>query len=76
MTGCGGADIMISNQIVEGPRPCTVFDIKTFRNQGAIAFWPTANATLRTVTSQQAAGALPWNGGDVPPPIILKRNQE
>ncbi len=76
MSGCAGADIVVSNQIVDRELPCTVFDLKVFRKHGAIALLTNKAQGLFAASSQQIAGARPWNGGETAPPIILTRNQE
>ena len=60
LIGCGGADILISNQTVQNQRPCRVVDVKSLRRTGALAFDLSADGDLITTTARQVAGQRPW----------------
>jgi competence protein ComEC len=60
LTGCGGADILISNQTVQSKRPCRVIDVISLRKTGALAFDLSADGDLITTTARQVAGQRPW----------------
>ncbi|PUB19292.1 ComEC/Rec2 family competence protein [Yoonia sediminilitoris] len=74
LTGCGGADVLISNQEVPEARPCLVFDIKALRNTGSLALSQDATGQLVVTTAHGVAGNRPWNRrqGPAQPPIVLK----
>ena len=61
LDGCGGADVLISNQPDAGPRPCTVFDLDRLRQTGALAFDLAENGDLVITTAHGLAGNRPWN---------------
>lgn len=58
--GCDGADILISNQIVEIDRPCAVFDVSMMRITGAVAIDQREGALYLT-TARDVTGIRPWN---------------
>ena len=60
LIGCGGADILISNQTVQNQRPCRVVDVISLRRTGALAFDLSADGDLITTTARQVAGQRPW----------------
>ena len=60
MIGCGGADVLISNQFDDVERPCRVFDIAELRDRGALAFWQ-EGANLRIQSARDVTGVRPWN---------------
>lgn len=60
LNGCGGADILISNQTVQSERPCRVVDIISLRQTGSLAFDLSADGDLITTTARQVAGQRPW----------------
>ncbi|MBE0413295.1 MAG: ComEC/Rec2 family competence protein [Yoonia sp.] len=59
--GCGGADILISNQRDVGPLPCTVFDLARLGETGALAFFLTPQGNLQIISARRSAGNRPWN---------------
>ncbi len=63
LDGCGGADILISNQIDEIARPCEVFDLGRLRNTGALAIDLMEGGDLRITTAHQITGNRLWNQG-------------
>ena len=75
ITGCDGADILISNQDDDSQRPCTVFDIRALRQSGALAMQIGPDQSLRIVTARDAAGDRPWNRANGPamPSFALMR---
>jgi competence protein ComEC len=60
MQGCGGADILISNQTDAGPRPCLVLDVAALRKTGAIALDLDDAGRLIVTTASQITGRRPW----------------
>jgi competence protein ComEC len=77
VAGCGGADVLISNQLDGGTRPCLVYDLARLRNTGALAFSLAPNGDLLIDTAYAAAGRRPWNRwqGDLPDPVRLSLAQ-
>ena len=71
--GCGGADVLISNQVDAGPRPCAVYDLRALRKTGALALNLTDAGDLVITTAHSVAGQRPWNSGQGPvlPPLRL-----
>jgi len=61
LSGCGGADVLISNVEVDGPMPCEVFDIKRLRETGALAVW-IDEAGPRIETVRDHVGWRLWHG--------------
>ena len=61
LSGCDGADVLISNQADEEQRPCLVFDINTLRSTGALAFTLDDDGSLVITTAHGVAGQRPWN---------------
>lgn len=75
LDGCGGADVLISNQSDVTGRPCIVFDINRLRQTGALAFDLTEMGDLQLTTAQGVAGNRPWNANadaSTQPEIVLK----
>lgn len=60
LNGCGGADFLISNQVVEGERPCVVFDVAVMRAAGAIAIYK-RDGVLHLKATRDITGFRPWN---------------
>lgn len=75
MIGCGGADVLISNQIDAGERPCTVFDLEALLKTGALAINLTESGDLIITTAHGIAGNRPWNlrQGPAQPPLVLSK---
>jgi competence protein ComEC len=73
LSGCDGADVLISNQTDEVARPCVVFDIKKLRVTGALAFNLSAQGDLIVTTAHEIAGLRPWNmrQGPMEPSLTL-----
>ncbi|WP_291835600.1 ComEC/Rec2 family competence protein [Limimaricola sp.] len=59
LDGCGGAAVLISNQVDAGPRPCIVYDLSRLRRTGALAI--DASTPLRIVTASEVTGHRPWS---------------
>ena len=72
LSGCGGADILVSNQVVEGSRPCVVIDVSLLRSEGAIAINVQDDA-LRIITARDVVGTRPWNEAGQREGIYLPR---
>ncbi len=58
--GCGGADIMITNQDSSARQGCEVFDIRRLRTTGALAAW-VEDGKLRLVSAREMTGNRLWN---------------
>ncbi|SEW14889.1 competence protein ComEC [Cognatiyoonia koreensis] len=76
LDGCGGAQVLVSNQIVERPRPCLVLDVGQLRDVGAVALY-VQDAGLRIETVRDRVGVRPWNRagidtGSIPPTLTLQ----
>jgi competence protein ComEC len=61
LVGCDGADIVVSNQLDAGARPCLVYDVRALRSSGAIAMNVNADGGLQITTVRAVAGIRPWN---------------
>ena len=74
VAGCDGADLLISNQVDAGTRPCLVYDLAKLRNTGALAIRLSPQGDLQITTAHRIAGARPWNirQGPVVPDLILR----
>jgi competence protein ComEC len=58
---CGGADVLVTNQIVEDTRACAVYDILRLRQTGALAMDVNVEGDLVITSAHQIAGNRPWN---------------
>jgi competence protein ComEC len=58
--GCGGADLLITNQEYPALAGCDVFDIRRLRETGAVAAW-IEDGKLRLVTVRDHTGERLWN---------------
>lgn len=61
ITGCDGADILISNQIDVGQRPCRTFGVEALRASGALALFHRPDGGVAVTTARDVAGARAWN---------------
>lgn len=71
LQGCGGADVLVVNQVDEVARPCLVYDLTGLRGTGALAMDPTEAGDLRIDTASARAGNRPWNRRTGPPKAAL-----
>ena len=62
--GCGGADIVITNQEMQGLAECEVYDIVRLRQTGALAGWIEAGK-LRLISVCDHTGDRIWNTASV-----------
>jgi competence protein ComEC len=74
LAGCDGADILITDQVWDGARPCLVLDVTTLARSGTEAGW-VEDAGLRLVATEALAGRRPWtcpgrNHKDCQPPAL------
>lgn len=78
LQGCDGADVLISNQIDAGARPCAVYDVGRLRNTGALALDVGPNGDLLITTARQITGQRPWNSwqGPWPAPVSIPYAQQ
>lgn len=60
LAGCGGADILVSNQWDIGPRPCLVLDATALRGTGAVALSLSDAGGLRLHLAMSSSGDRPW----------------
>lgn len=58
--GCGGADLLVTNQEYQALAGCDVFDIRRLRETGAVAAW-LEDGKLRLVTVRDHTGERLWN---------------
>ena len=61
LTGCDGADVLVSNQVDAGARPCLVLDVARLRLTGAVALDLTDTGALALTSVRSRAGQRPWN---------------
>ncbi len=66
MRGCGAADILVSNQTVEGQRPCLVLDVAALRQHGAVALSVDESGQLKLTSARDVTGTRPWNAHAAP----------
>ncbi|TNC50817.1 ComEC family competence protein [Rubellimicrobium rubrum] len=59
LVGCDGADILVTDQVWDGARPCLVLDTATLARSGSVAGW-VEGAGLRLVATEALAGVRPW----------------
>jgi competence protein ComEC len=73
--GCGGADLLVTNQIDARPRPCLVYDLTRLRQTGALALDLTPQGALRITSASAHAGNRPWNRRNGAPdqPVVIMR---
>ena len=62
--GCGGADILITNQEMRAVEGCEVYDIRRLRETGALAGW-VENGKLRLISVRDYTGDRIWNTASV-----------
>ncbi len=62
LSGCDGADVLISNQETAGQRPCLVVDAGLLRRTGSLAINLGQDDSLIITTAAQVAGQRPWHG--------------
>ncbi|SMX31538.1 ComEC/Rec2 family competence protein [Octadecabacter ascidiaceicola] len=60
LDGCGGADLVITNQELDNIEGCTVFDIRRLRQSGALAGY-IENGKLTLISAQDQTGERYWN---------------
>lgn len=65
--GCDGADLLVSNQVDIGARPCLAFGLAELRTSGALAISTREDVGVRVTTARGVAGARPWNAAFGPP---------
>lgn len=65
LVGCGGADLLITDQRDAGDRPCDTYDAARLRETGALAVQNTGSG-LEIVTAREVVGDRLWNGGAEP----------
>ena len=61
LSDCDGADILITNQVDETARSCTVYDLTRLRATGALAMDITSSGDLLVTSAHHVAGHRPWN---------------
>lgn len=64
LQGCGGADIVITNQDLPAMAECEVYDIRRLRQTGALAGW-TDDGALKLESVRARTGERLWNTADV-----------
>ena len=66
LDGCGGADLLVTNQSIDVPMDCMVYDIDTLRLSGAVAGWLN-EGQLSLVSARDITGERLWNTRTVRP---------
>lgn len=71
LDGCGGGQVLVTDQVDAGQRPCLVIDAAILRRTGAVAAWPLGTG-LRLRSAEAVAGDRPWTraGRHGPPPPL------
>jgi competence protein ComEC len=69
MTGCGGADILVTNEPVPSPRPCQVLDPATLAATGAMAA-SVVNGQLHWISVAEDTGHRLWTKDPAPVPAL------
>ncbi len=64
ITGCGGADILITNQNAAPRAGCTVYDMRRLRETGALAGW-VRDGELVVISARDHTGDRLWNTADL-----------
>ena len=70
VTNCDGYDILISNQIDNTPRDCTVFDITRLRETGSLGI-DLVGDNLVITPARYISGRRLWNAGADVAPIVI-----
>jgi competence protein ComEC len=72
LAGCGGAEVLVTDQEVAADLPCLVLDADLLGATGAVAGWPDGRGGLRLIGAEEAAGERPWTraGREGPPPAL------
>ena len=61
LNGCGGADVLISNQADAGDRPCLIYDLDRLRKTGSLALDIDDQNVLTITSARSVTGSRPWN---------------
>ena len=61
LPGCGGGDILVTDQPLEAPRPCLGYDLAALRRSGALALRLAPDGALRIVTAAEVSGDRLWS---------------
>ena len=64
LSGCGGAEILISNQRLAPDRPCLSFDLGFLATNGAVALSVRKDGSLQITTAREVSGRRLWTGSD------------
>lgn len=72
LEGCGGAEILVTNEISDRPRPCRHFDPARLRETGAVALYRDGEGQLTLRTARELSGARLWHPEAGPDPGILR----
>jgi competence protein ComEC len=59
LDGCGGADVLIANTVLQGARPCEVIDLARLRDAGSMA-GRAVGGSLVMVSSRDMTGQRLW----------------
>ncbi len=65
LVGCGGAEVLITDQRLAGDRPCITYDANRLRATGALSIREGAEG-LEIATAHEVVGERLWNGGAAP----------
>ncbi len=64
LEGCGGAEILVSNQRLAPARPCLSFDQGFLASNGAVAVSLRKDGSLQITTAREVSGRRLWTGSD------------
>ncbi|MGA1179952.1 MAG: ComEC/Rec2 family competence protein [Marivivens sp.] len=62
LSGCGGAEILVSNQRLAPDRPCLSFDLGFLAVNGAVALSVLKDGSLQITTAREVSGRRLWTG--------------
>ncbi|MCF2903786.1 competence protein ComEC family protein [Octadecabacter sp. CECT 8868] len=64
LQGCGGADILITNQEAPARAGCDTYDITRLRETGSLAGW-LVDGSLKLVSARERSGERLWNTSEM-----------
>ncbi|MBM1219242.1 ComEC/Rec2 family competence protein [Ponticoccus sp. SC2-23] len=72
LDGCGGAEILVTNVALDGPRPCDAYDPIRLRDTGSLALYPSDDGGLRILTVRDISGDRLWHPDAGQAPGLLR----
>ncbi len=64
LSGCSGAEILVSNQRLAPDRPCLSFDLGFLAANGAVALSVQKDGSFQITTAREVSGRRLWTGSD------------